>query len=441
MKRLIFLFIAPLAFVLAAPELLAADAPPAAATSSADVAAADKDIATKAAIGDAALKAVDREVHPPGLLEHLVDAILQLFDIRTSGNTVTHYVIAAVLLLGGLLLRRIVTTTLFAQLRRLASKTSTTLDDKMFPALEAPVGAFVMLIGIFGALSVLKLSPESDRYIGYASRFAFSVTIFWGVWRAFGALLDHAHEIALRRGAGIAAFMPWIKKTLMVIFAIIGVLTVIQSLGYGENVKTVVAGLGIGGLAFALAAQDTLANVFGSIVVAIDQPFKIGEFVQIGANAGAVEDIGLRSTKLRRADKSLIVVPNKTVAAEPITNLSRFIRRRVEQVMNLTYDTTPEQMEAIVAEFRRILQAEREVDPNSVMVFFRDLSASSLDIWVVYETPDPEFKKHMATRQRMNLAMMRAVYAHGLSFAYPTQTLHFGGEIADKLADKGRAPA
>jgi MscS family membrane protein len=240
---------------------------------------------------------------------------------------------------------------------------------------------------------------------------------------------------------GVAAFMPWIKKTLMVIFAIIGVLTVIQSLGYGDNIKTVLAGLGLGGLAFALAAQDTLANVFGSIVVAIDQPFKIGEFVQIGANSGAVEDIGLRSTKLRRADKSLVIIPNKTVAAEPIVNLARFTRRRAEQVLGLTYDTTAEQMDAIVAEIRRIVSSDPDVDPKSVMVFFRDFNASSLDIWMVYETPDPDFQKHMRARQRLNFAIMRAVEAKGLAFAFPSQTLYFAHDKgAERLTDGGRKP-
>jgi MscS family membrane protein len=261
--------------------------------------------------------------------------------------------------------------------------------------------------------------------------------IFWGLFRAFGAVLDHAQEMAQRRNMGVAAFMPWIKKTLITIFIVFGLLMVVQSLGY--DVKALLAGLGIGGLAFALAAQDTLANVFGSIVVAIDQPFKIGEFVKIGAFSGAVEDIGLRSTKLRAADKSLIVIPNKTVAAEGITNLARFTRRRAEQVLGLTYDTTADQMSGIVADIEKILANDPYVDPASVLVYFRDYSASSLDIWVVYETRDADFKKHMAKRQELNLRFMRAVEARGLSFAFPTKTVRFEGEIARKLTERGDA--
>jgi MscS family membrane protein len=190
-------------------------------------------------------------------------------------------------------------------------------------------------------------------------------------------------------------------------------------------------------LAVALAAQDTIANLFGSVVVAIDQPFKVGETVQIGSHLGLVEDIGLRSTKLRTLAKALITIPNKTVAAEAITNLSRFTQRRVEQVIGLTYDTPADKMEAIVGELRAIILAQPEVDPASVMVCFRDYSASSLDIWVVYLTKDPDFLAHLQVRQRINLAMMRAVQARGLSFAFPSQTVYLEGEVARRLASGG----
>jgi MscS family membrane protein len=258
--------------------------------------------------------------------------------------------------------------------------------------------------------------------VGNGATVAFSLTIFWGLLCALDALLDHAHEVARERQMGVAAFMPWIKKTLVAIFVIIGVLLTVQGLGY--NVSAILSGLGLGGLAFALAAQDTIANLFGSIVVAIDQPFKLGETVKIGAHTGTVEDIGLRSTKIRLVDRSLVVIPNKLVSSEAITNLSRFTSRRVEQVVGLTYGATAAQLEGIVADIRALLNAEPEVNAADTHVWFRDYSASSLDLWIVYVAKDPDFAKHMALRQRVNLGLMRAVAARGLAFAYPTQTVH-----------------
>jgi MscS family membrane protein len=395
----------------------------------------EHELATEAAAAAAAARIAQR--HPlrtPDLLEHLVDSILELFDVRSSGNTVVHYVVSILFLIAALLARRIVTGILFVQLKKLAAKTETTLDDKLFPAMEAPTAAFVMVTGIFAALKVLKLSENADTIINEGSTVAFALVIFWGLWCALNAVLDHAHELARDKQMGIASFMPWIKKTLFSVFIVIGVLLTLKSLGY--DVKALLAGLGIGGLAFALAAQDTLANVFGSIVVAIDQPFKVGEAVRIAGNVGTVEDIGLRSTRIRLADKSLMVLPNKTVAAETITNLSRFTRRRIEQVLGLTYDTTPEQMAAIVNELRDLIRADADVEKNSVMVYFRDFSASSLDLWVVYETPDADFQKAMRLRERLNLAIMRTITARGLSFAFPTQTIQLDGPVAKQLVDR-----
>jgi MscS family membrane protein len=398
---------------------------------SAPASSSGADATTQAA---AAVASGQAEPRAPDFLEHVVDATLEIFDVRSSENTLTHFVVAALFLVVALLLRRVVVGVVFGWLKKLSARTKSTLDDKLLPELEAPVAAFIMLLGIFAALRVLKLSVASDEMVGNASTVAFSLVTFWGLLRAFGGLLDHAQEIAVNRQMGVAAFMPWIKKSLLTIFVVFGLLMVVQSLGF--DVKALLAGLGLGGLAFALAAQDTLANVFGSVVVAIDQPFKIGETIKITGNVGMVEDIGLRSTKLRLIDKSLLVIPNKTVAAESIVNLSRFTGRRVEQVIGLTYDTTAAQMEEIVAEFRRLILAEGEVDSSSVICYFRDYNSSSLDIWMVFNVIDPDFHKHMQLRQRLSLAFMRAVEARGLSFAFPTQTLHVAS-LPERRAEGG----
>lgn len=443
MKRLFLLSLALFALVLALPAR-AADPAPARAEKAAADAQQSADDAQNAALKTTAAAAVAAnaarpEVRAPDFLEHLVDEILRLFDVRQSGNTTTHYVISLLLVIGALLLRRVVTGIIFNQLKRLASRTETTLDDKLFPALEAPVATFVMLVGIFAALKVLKLPEASDEALSYGSTVAFSLVLFWGLLRAFNAVLDHAHEVALQKQMGIAAFMPWIKKSLVVIFVIFGVLLTAQSLG--ADVKAFLAGLGIGGLAFALAAQDTIANVFGSIVVAIDQPFKVGETVKIGTNTGTVEDIGLRSTKIRLVDRSLVIIPNKTVAAESITNLSRFTSRRTEQTLGLTYDTSPQQMERILEELRRLIVAEPEVDPKSVLVTFTNFGVSSLDVLVVYSTVSSDGGAWLALKERLNLAFMRVLAKHKLELAFPTQTLRIAAPAASAAPAEAKAAA
>ncbi len=278
----------------------------------------------------------------PEFIEHVVDMVLELFDVRSGDNTITRYAIALLLLMVAYVLRRVATTMLFGFFRQLAARTKTTLDDKLFPALETPVATLIVVVGAVSAAKALKLSAATDATLGYLYTMAFSLVLFWLFLRTFNTILDHLQEISREKELGITPFMPWIKKSLATLVFVFGVLMIAQSLG--ADVKAFLAGLGIGGLAFALAAQDTIANIFGSVVVAIDQPFKLGEVIKISGNIGMVEDIGLRSTKLRLLDKSLIVMPNKSVASESIVNLSRFTGRRVEQVIGLTYDTTADQM-------------------------------------------------------------------------------------------------
>jgi len=378
---------------------------------------------------------VDARVHTPDFLEHLVDAVLVWFNVPNSGgNTMVHYGISALFLVGAFLLRHVVTNIIFRILKKFAERTETTLDDKLFPALEAPTAAFITVTGIFAALDVLKLSPEFDRLIGYGSMVAFSLVVFWGLLRAFNAVLDHAQEVAIERQMGIAAFMPWIKKTLVAIFVIIGLVLVLKSWGF--DVGTILGAASIGGLAFAFAAQDTISNLFGSLVVAADQPFKIGETIKVAGSTGAVEDIGLRSTKVRLLDKSLVVIPNKLMASEPIVNLSRFTQRRVEQVVGLSYDSKPDQIEAIIADFRALLAADEGVSKDTPDVYFTDYAESTLNIQIVYFTADPDYRKHLALRERINLKIMRAVAARGLSLAFPTRTIVFDGPIAQQLVAK-----
>ena len=366
------------------------------------------------------------------VLEHFVDWLQAQIFPDGAHSELVHWIACGVLFVAAILLRRVVTNIIFRGLKKLAERTETTLDDKLFPALEQPVAALVMVLGIFAALSVLKLPPRVDRLIDHGATIAVLAVLFWGLLRAGRAVLDHLEEIAHEKQIGIAHFMPLIKKALAALVIVFGVLMGIKSLGV--DVGAVLTGLGIGGLAFAFAAQDTIANLFGSFVVVLDHPFKVGDYIRIGSNEGTVEDIGLRSTRLRSSARTQIVLPNKTVAAEPVINFTRMPQRRVDQTIGLTYNTTAEQMEAALGDIRRILQDDPGVHQEFVTVNFAEYNASSLDIQITYFTADPDFKKHLYVRERINLEIMRAVAERGLSFAFPTQTLHVDDDVARKLA-------
>ncbi|MBC8010032.1 MAG: mechanosensitive ion channel family protein, partial [Burkholderiales bacterium] len=189
-----------------------------------------------------------------------------------------------------------------------------------------------------------------------------------------------------------------------------------------------------------LAAQDTLANVFGSVVVAVDQPFRVGDYVKIGAFEGSVEDIGLRSTRLRTPERTLVSIPNKTVAAEAINNFTRMPQRRVLQTIGVTYGAKADQIDNLVSDIRGLLTGDPDVHPQTILVHFLNFGPSSLDIQIIYYSADPDPVKNMDLRQRTNLAVMRLVEARGLGFAFPTQTIEFAGEIAERMAGGLRKP-
>lgn len=395
----------------------------------AETAATDPTVQAVAAVAADAVPAQRQ----PDFIEHLVDLALAAFNIHNGSavNTWQHYVIAAFILVAFYVFRRGFTKLVFGGLKRLSARTETTLDDELFAALERPVGAFIALFGAVMAVKVLKLSVEADQARVYLQTVAFAVATLWLFINAFNTILDHLHAEAKRKDLSVAAFMPWIKKTLIAMILVFGVLLVAQRLG--ADVKAFLAGLGIGGLAFALAAQDTLANMFGSVVVAVDQPFRIGEFVQIGAHQGTVEDIGLRSTKLRTPARTLIAIPNKTVAGEAINNFSRMPQRRVDQMIGLTYSAKSTQIEGLLAEIRNLLKNDGDVHQDFIAVNFLNYGAFSLDIQIIYFTANPDVTKSFATRERINLAIMRLVETHGLNFAFPTQTIELSGDIAERM--------
>jgi MscS family membrane protein len=248
------------------------------------------------------------ETAPPDFVEYLVDLTLEVFGVRNAGNTWQHWSIAVLITVLFYVLRKVVAKGVFGIFKKLTARTRTTLDDELIAAWQRPVACFIAVLGAVIAIKVLKLSPEADQAFRYLKTIALSVVALWFFISTVATILDHLQAVAKAKGAAVAAFMPWIKKTLITLFLIFGVLIAAQSLG--ADVKAFLAGLGIGGLAFALAAQDTLANVFGSVVVAVDQPFRVGDLVQIGAHQGTVEDIGLRSTRLRTADRTVITIPN-----------------------------------------------------------------------------------------------------------------------------------
>jgi MscS family membrane protein len=216
--------------------------------------------------------------------------------------------------------------------------------------------------------------------------------------------------------------IPLGRRVVKVLVVAMAAIAILSELGY--PVASLVAGLGIGGLALALAAQKTVENLFGAFSIGVDQPFREGDFVKIEDFVGTVEAVGLRSTQFRTLDRTLITIPNGRLADMRVESFAARDRIRLFCVLGLVYSTTPAQMRAILAELERLLRAHEKIWPDSLTVRFREFAASSLDIEIMAWFQTQDWNEFLAIRQELFLGFMDLVERAGSSFAFPTRTIH-----------------
>jgi MscS family membrane protein len=189
------------------------------------------------------------------------------------------------------------------------------------------------------------------------------------------------------------------------------------------DISGLIAGLGIGGLALALAAQDTASNLFGSIAIMVDKPFEIGDWVEFDGFAGTVVSVGLRSTKIRVVDQSILSVPNSKLAASIVSNGALRSSRRVAFHISLVYATPPAVVAAFVEGVKTLLSEDPEIEPDSVLVAFEKFAASSLDVFIAYRT-NPDYAEMLRVREKINLAILNMAREMDVSMAFPSISLY-----------------
>ena len=357
-----------------------------------------------------------------------------LFSVRTGPFTLGELALSFAIVLLTVILRSLVTRVFFSGLKKAASKTRFEYDDRLIDALEKPVSSFLLILGLFLAVGVLPVDPVWREVLTTGFRVLSVVILFWALFRLSDVLVDIMTRLSARTGSdSFRGFGDLVKKSLRVFIALVGAVMVIDNLGY--NIGGLIATLGIGGAAFAFAAKDTIANFYGSIALALDRPFRVGDWIKVGDQVdGDVEEIGLRSTKVRTFPKTVVSIPNAVLANEIIDNQTRMPKRRVKQVVGVTYETSPDTMEALTAAIRKLLEEDEGVHNEFMLVNWTDFGGSSLDILVYYFTTTVKWADYLAVRQRINVKIARTVADHGSSVAFPTRTLYLEGDVARRLA-------
>ncbi len=300
-------------------------------------------------------------------------------------------------------------------------KTSTKVDDLIIEALKKPLEALIVLIGFTISL---KLALINFDFLNKILESLYILLFYWFLYRLVPPTIEHFSKAIDKSDRRISKELSFfISKFLKILIVALAILTILNN--FGVNITAFVASLGLGGLAFALAAKDAAANLFGSIAILLDGSIKIDEWIRIDDIEGIVEDIGMRTTKIRTFEKSIIVIPNSIVANSKIENFSRRDVRRIKMFIGVTYDTTIEQLRKIVKDIKKMLLNHPGIaKKETLLVYFRDFNASDLGIFVYTFTNTANWDEYLKIREDINLKIIEIIQKNGSDFAFPSQSIY-----------------
>jgi MscS family membrane protein len=362
--------------------------------------------------------------------------MLEWMKSEFLGITIGQYATALGVLLTAYIAKKFFAYIFIKAILPLAQKTKGELDDLFLASLQKPSEFFVLLIGLFIAQQVLNLPSEPVDIAHFSTAFLKALVIFDVGWFLFN-LVDMVNHYLTKWAAKTESTLddhlaPLLRKSLRIFIVIMASLMAIQTFGY--PVTGVLASLGIGGLAFALAAKDTVSNIFGSLMIIFDRPFHVGDWIRAGDLEGTVEEVGFRSTKIRTFSKTLISVPNNIIANMALDNFSRMPKRRIRLTVGVSYDTTPMQIREAVNRIREVLKKHSAIDQDFFLVNFTDFGASSLDIMVYCFTTTTIWEEYLEARQDICLKIMETLEALGLEIAFPSTTVYLRHDDPDSTA-------
>ncbi len=352
---------------------------------------------------------------------------------QVLGITIGQYATALGIILVAYIAKRLFAYLFIKVLLPLTQKTKKELDDRFLACLQKPAEFLVLLIGFFIAVEVLQIPSEPYNLNQFITALLKSLVIFDVAWFLFNLveMVDHyvSKWAALTESALDDHLAPLLRKSFRIFIVVMAGLMAIQTFGY--PITGVLASLGIGGLAFALAAKDTVSNIFGSLMIIFDRPFQVGDWIKAGEMEGTVEEVGFRSTKIRTFAKTLISVPNNIIANLALDNYSRMPKRRIRLTIGVTYDATPKQMREAVSRLRELLKTHPAIDQEFFLVNFTDFGASSLDIMVYCFTTTTVWGEYLDAREDLCLKIMDTLEELGLDIAFPSTTVYLRKDDAE----------
>lgn len=338
------------------------------------------------------------------------------------GNTVEQWLIAFGIILGGVIVGKILYWICGTVFKKLASKTKTKLDDIIVDMIEEPIVFAIILVAIYYAITTLTFSETAHKWIGDIYMILIVINVAWLITRMLDALVKQ-YVVPLTDKSETDLddqLLPIMRKGIKIIIWCVAIIVALNNAGY--NVAALLAGLGIGGLALAMAAKDTVANIFGGFTILTDKPFKLGDRVQVAGFDGTIEEIGLRSTRLRTLEGRLVTIPNMKFSDSPVENVSWEPSRKVVLDLGLTYDTKPEAMKKAQDILQDIAKKNASLEQDKTVTTFTNWNDSSMGIKFIYYIRKGE--DIWQTLNDVNMAVLNEFNKAKLDFAFPTRTVY-----------------
>lgn len=337
------------------------------------------------------------------------------------GNKISEWAISLGILLSAIIIAKICYWAIGKYLKKITEKTKTNLDDLLVDKLEEPVVYAIGILGFYWGFQRLHFGPGVDNFFAHTFTFIFTLNVTWLIVRTLDAIIqEYLTPLVSKTESDLDdQLLPLLRKLIKIILWTLGIVIGLNNIGF--DVGAVIAGLGIGGLALALAAQDTVKNIFGGIMVYVDKPFKVKDRIKIHGYDGFVEEVGIRSTRLRTLEGRLVTLPNAHFSDEAVENVTKEPSRKVVVNLGLTYETSPEKMERALEILEDITNKNENLEEDRLVCFnnWGDFSMGILYIYYIKPTSDI-FK----TQTEINMSILRQFNAEGLDFAYPTQMIY-----------------
>lgn len=339
-----------------------------------------------------------------------------VWDQVFLGNTVRDWAICVGIIILALLALRILRTVVLKRLVRWAERTSNTFDDFVIRVFKRSVMPVLYIISVYAGLQYLVIPAKAARILHVAILVIavfFVVRIVTDVLSyAFDKFTGTQNEAQAKQARGILLIVK-------VLLWIIGIVFLVDNLGY--DITTIVAGLGIGGIAIALAAQTILGDLFSYLVIFFDKPFETGDFVDIGGQAGVIEYVGIKTTRIRRLSGEQLIVSNTDLTNSRVQNFKRMERRRIVFSIGVLYETGADKLKQIPGIVRDIVASVENVTFDRT--HFNQFADFSLNFEIVFYVESPDYNVYMDAQQQIFLGIYEAFEKAGIEFAYPTQKL------------------